>query len=516
MVTSRRNSFSRTPTRTSADTVLSIVHQVGAFYKLPLTCSLDEQARTASIDLSQNTITLPAYLTKANLPKILFYSEHEILHAIKMPRTAHMQAYYVALAAEKGVKAPETLANLVFDQDVNNHGMIESPFREEFRKGCAAFYHDRTLRLKQYSPQWASWHFGNMNRRCAEILGKAKREKTPPPEVMSKLYTLIFKDERPFEARYKDVCEITKDWFEENEDCSDAPSPCGQNSLPPIRDPKELEEWIKKIRTLSRKSGIRGARASGSKRVLMDYAEIASLEEYIISQQNRVRKSKATGGPESPDAMWTPADRIDELDLRLTLQTSGIFLPYVTALKRVAGADTTEEAQGSGLQAYILDVSGSMYGNLDLVAMLCFAISRNAKRKLDEVAILTFSDANSPEFLLKPGREYDRMRPILEKLEGGGSTYLAPALEWLNKYCTEKRLKPTAIIFTDTAIGDPDESLLELQITREKLHGTSILINTEAYALDWVSAAKHRGFLEAFRVNSDHLGDVQRILTHIT
>jgi len=433
-----------------------------------------------------------------------------------------MQAYYVALAAERGVKAPEVLSNLVFDQIVNDHGMVESPFGEEFRKGCAAFYRDRALKVRKQKDAalWAHWHFGNMNQRCSVIQGKKIKiaKDVPSPEILVKLYALVFQDPRPFEARYREICTITKDWFAVDENMGDysAAWPCGgREPLPPIADPKELEEWIAKMRSLSRKNGLRGARASGSKRVLLDYAELSSLEEYIIAQSNQARRAKAVGGSESPDEIWSPADRVDELDLQLTLQSSGIFLPYVTALRRVAGTDTTEESQGTGIQAYILDVSGSMSASMDLVAMLCFATSRHARTRRDEIAILTFSDADTPEFLLKPCRDYDQVRPILEKLEGGGSTYLAPALRWLNQYCREKRLKPTAIVFSDTMIADDDKTLEELKKTREDLHGTSILVNTETRDDPWVRIAMQQELLENFHVNHDQLGNIQQILTRV-
>lgn len=516
--------LSRMPTRTSPDTLMSIVQRLGAFYKMPLVCHIDENARTAAIDLTQNTIILPAWLTKANLPKILFYTLHEILHQHVMPCTSHMQAYYVALAAEHGVKAPETLSNLVFDQIVNDYGMVESPFREEFRKGCAAFYHERALKVKKQSGAlWARWHFGNMNQRCREIQGKAPKTSNKYEaslEILAKLYEVVFQDSRVFEARYREICTITKDWFAADESPRDygLAWPCGageRSPFPPIADPKQLEEWIAKMRSLSRKNGLRGARASGSKRVLMDYAELSSMEEYIIAQSNQARRAKSVGGSETPDEIWSPADRVDELDLRLTLQSSGIFLPYVTALRRVAGTDATEENQGTGIQAYILDTSGSMSASMDLVAMLCFATSRHARTRHDEIAILTFSDADTPEFLLKPCRDYDQVRPILEKLEGGGSTYLAPALNWLNQYCQEKRLKPTVIIFSDTMIFDDAKTLEELKKTREGLHGTSVLVNTETRDDPWVRTAMQQGILENFHVDHDHLGDVQRILTHV-
>lgn len=43
----------------------------------------------------------------------------------------------------------------------------------------------------------------------------------------------------------------------------------------------------------------------------------------------------------------------------------------------------------------------------------------------------------------------------------------------------------------------------------------SILVNTEAHDDPWVRTAMQHGFLENFRVDQDHLGDVQRILAHI-
>jgi Mg-chelatase subunit ChlD len=164
---------------------------------------------------------------------------------------------------------------------------------------------------------------------------------------------------------------------------------------------------------------------------------------------------------------------------------------------------------------YSLDISASMCASLDLVAMLCFATSRHARTRRDEIAVLTFSDAETPEFLIKPCKDYERVRPILEKLEGGGSTYFGPPLRWVNRYSAEKRFKPTAIIFSDTMIADDDRTLEELGKTREDLHGTPILLNTEARDDLWVRTAMQRSILENFHVDQDHLGDVQKILTHI-
>ncbi|HXX73297.1 MAG TPA: VWA domain-containing protein [Candidatus Acidoferrales bacterium] len=516
--------FSRAPTRTSEGTLREIVNRIGRYYGIPVVCELSEYASTASIDLAHHKITLPTYLTKAHLPRIVFYSRHEFLHAKVMPQTAHMQAYYIALAAERGVKAPAVFANLFADQTINDYGMREEPFKLEFTKGCAAFYKDRASKLrKQEQPAaWALWHFFNMLQRAEEYVATPRKQakmksnsRLQLTETMKELYRLVFLDERPLEERYKEAAEIARDLFKEDESEQRGAVPCGHDELPPIKDPKELQEWVEKMRRLSPDSAMKGARASGSKRVLLDYAELQALDAYIISQSKAAaQKAKETAGGEFADDMWTPEDRVDELDMRLTLQTSGVFVPYLTAVRRTAGTEMLEESHGAGLQAYVLDVSGSMMDDLDIVAMLCFAISLHAKRRRDEVAMLTFSDQHDPAFLLKPGHSYEQIRPILESLEGGGSTYLAPALTWLNEYSGQRRLKPTAILFTDTGIFDSSEALSELQRTRQ-LGGTTILVNTSKFFSGWVQTAKEQGLLDAFQVDYEHLDNIQRILQRV-
>ena len=59
------------------------------------------------------------------------------------------------------------------------------------------------------------------------------------------------------------------------------------------------------------------------------------------------------------------------------------------------------------------------------------------------------------------------------------------------------------------------EQLEELKKTCEDLHGTSILVNTETHDDPWVRIAMQHRILENFHVDQDHLGDVQRILTHV-
>jgi Mg-chelatase subunit ChlD len=478
---------------------------------------------TASIVLAHHKITLPTYLTRAHLPRIVFYCRHEFLHAKIMPQTAHMQAYYIALAAERGVKAPAVFANLFADQVINDYGMREDPFRLEFTKGCAAFYKDRASKLKNRGQPaaWALWHFLNMFQRTEEYVAtprKASRTKTNNQlqltETMKELYRLVFLDERPLEERYKEAAELARDLFKEDGSQRGA-TPCDHDAFPPIEEPKELQEWVEKMRRLSPDSAMKGARASGSKRVLLDYAEIQALDAYIISlSKAAAQKAKETAGGEFADDVWTPQDRVDELDMRLTLQTSGVFVPYLTAVRRTAGTEILEECYGAGLQAYVLDVSGSMMDDLDIVAMLCFAMSLHAKRRRDEVAMLTFSDQHDPAFLLKPGHSYEQIRPILESLEGGGSTYLAPALTWLNEYSGQRRLKPTVIMFTDTGIFDSSETLGELQRTRQ-LGGTTILVNTSKFLSGWVQTAKAQALLEAFQVDYEHLDNIQRILQRV-
>jgi len=504
-------------------TIRNIVNQIGAFYKIPVVCEFAEYASTASINLSHHKLTLPAFLTKAHLPRIVFYARHEFLHAKVMPQTAHMRAYYVALAAEHGVKAPDLFANLFADQIINDDGMREEPFKFEFTKGCWQFYRDRAAKVrKEKNPAaWAVWHFNNMEQRADEYVGKRRAAKRPQPsEEMKRLYELAFIDQRPLEERYREAAELAKGFFDENVSVahgltSHGSTPCDRDDLPPIEDPRELNEWMQKMRRLSRASAMKGARASGSKRVLLDYAEISGLEEYIVSQSRAAAKAKEAGGGEFADATWTPEDRVDELDMRLTLQTSGVFVPYLTALRLTSGTDVLEESQGAGLQAYMLDVSGSMIGDLDTVAMLCFAISLHAKRRGDEIAMLTFSNPDSPQFLLKPSRNYERIRPILESVGGGGLTFLAPALAWLNEYCSQRRLKPTAILFTDADIYDPERALCELQRTKQ-LGGATILVNTTENRPSWVRTGVEQGLLEAFQVDYEHLNNVQRILTNIT
>ncbi len=519
-----RYGFSRVPTRTSEDTLREVVNQIGRYYQIPVVCELAEHASTASIDLARHKITLPTYLTKAHLPRIVFYCRHEFLHAKVMPRTAHMQAYYIALAAERGVKDPAVFANLFADQIINDYGMREEPFKLEFTKGCAAFYKDRASKLrKQNQPAaWALWHFFNMVQRAEEYVATpGKQAKTKwnkglqRTEMMKELYRLVFLDERPLEERYKDAAELAQGLFKEDESEQRGVTPCGHDELPPIEDPKELQEWVEKMRRLNPDSAMKGARVSGSKRVLLDYAEIQALDAYIISQlKAAAQKAKEAASGDFADAVWTPEDRVDELDMRLTLQTGGVFVPYLTAVRRSAGTEMLEESQGAGLQAYALDVSGSMMGSLDVVAMLCFAMSLHAKRRRDEVAMLTFSNPSGPSFLLKPGHSYEQIRPILENLEGGGSTYLAPALTWLNEYCGQRRLKPTVILFSDTDIYDESKALSELQRTRQ-IGGTTVLVNTSKFWSSWVQTAKEEGLLDAFQVDYEHLGNIQRILQRV-
>jgi Mg-chelatase subunit ChlD len=492
------HSQSHIPTRTSAKTVEEIVSYVGGYFRLPITCRLEENTGPL-IDMRQSAIVLPMWLTKANSPKIFFVVTHECGHVVVFPKTAHQSIYYEAWARQIGVKDAKRFLNILADQLVNNACMEETPFKEEVIEGCADFYKPKRRRAQTDAERW---HFQNSYRRVQEIRGK--RMMPFKNEREKRLYALVFHDEREFDKRFPEIAELARDWFD---NVRWAP----QAFLPSIDDPEEFENWLKKIGQLRKECVLDTLRSQPSRRLLMDYIELASFDEWIIAQSNAEKKAKERSGRGEMLDVWSTDDRVSELEMQRTIQTHGVFIPSVTALKYTSGAEDAERVMGVGLQASIVDQSGSMLDSIDLVALICFASIKHAEARGDEIALLSFSGPSEPKFHLKPTRNYAAARPILEEIQASGSTHLSPALKWLVEHCQPRRLKPTAIIFSDTMIADEQDSLVWLK-TISEIGGTTIIVSTFSPASDWVQVAQRDLGAQCFTVDYENLGNIQQIL----
>ena len=246
----------------------------------------------------------------------------------------------------------------------------------------------------------------------------------------------------------------------------------------------------------------------------MDYVTLRAFDEYIIAQSNAEKRARQRTGRGDTLDVWHPADRVGDLEMQRTLQSHGVFIPSVTALKRASGVEEEEKRHGWGLQAHVLDCSGSMIESIDLVAIICFAAIKHAEARGDEIALLSFSNQDSPEFHLKPTRNYSAARPILEEVQAEGGTYVAPALRWLADHCQHRRLKPTVIIYSDTMIADANEGVAELR-RLTTMDGGIILVNTTSYDFPWVREAMSDLKMHQFRVDYESLGNVQSILNEV-
>lgn len=504
--------FEYAPTRTSEKTVEDIVAHIGQYYSLPLAVRFDEETSTAYIDAVQHLIVLPTWIVKAQVPKIYFLVAHEQLHPQILPRSIHEKMYLEALARERGIENPELFLNLVADQLVNNEGLTEPPFKDQFAKGCASFYRASFAKAKKQGFDIALWHAGNCLRRTLEVQGR--RYPAFGNQTEEKLFKLAFHDERPFEHRYLEIIELVKPWFRREEGRMPWLCNMGESSFPPITNPKEFEEWTKKIGKLDPKAVLASLKKGGDRRVLFDYCELKSFEAYIVAQMNAEKKAAQKSGLGESLGIWHPTDRATELDMQKTLSSYGVFLPSLTAVKRTEGCEALEETRGKGLQCFILDQSGSMFGSIDLVAIIAWAAVRCARARGDEIAMLSFSDPDKPRFLLEPTTAYDSARQILEEIQAEGSTHLSPCLQWLTEYSREKRLKPTVIIFTDTAIYDEEQSLQQLRRIKE-LGGLTIIVSTTSQEFPWVTQAEAEFSTKCFRVNYENLNNIDEILAQV-
>jgi Mg-chelatase subunit ChlD len=494
--------------RLSEKTIEAIVEKVGEYYGLPLSVRF-EDVRTASIDVAHLVMILPRWITQTDIPEASFYINHEIGHIVYFPKNAHQKAYMEALALERGINTPDIFLNMLSDQIVNDKCIIESPFKKNFLSGCTSFYKRNYGRLDDSASDAMWWHMGNMLRRCLEVKGKK------PPEFRSelerRLFELVFHDEREISEKYLDIVAIAKPMFSKPPNITKLymiPSP----SLPPISDPEELDEWLKKMGKVSKEAAYRVLKRYG-KRVLFDYVELSAFEAFIIAQKSAEQKAMKRDGRGETLDIWNPTDRVGDLTMEKTLSMYGLFLPSVTSLKYTASHEDTSESRGAGLQCYVIDRSGSMYEAIDLVATIVWACIRHAKTRGDDIAILAFGDEDSPEFLLKPTMNYEAARPILESMEALGSTYLSPCLSWLIDYCASKNLKPTTLIFTDTMIFDEAQSLKLLRKIKE-IGGTTIIIST-MQEQEWVNKAIQSKLAECFRVNYENLSNIQKIVERV-
>jgi Mg-chelatase subunit ChlD len=496
------------PSRTSQQTVEDIVRYVGKYYDLPLSVRFDERIRTAAVDMRQNLMLLNPLLTKAKSPKIIFYTGHECAHVRIFPRTAHEQLYYEAWARQLGIRCARRFLNRVADQLVNDHCLTEPPFKEEFTKGCESFYRIALSKVKRHGTSGDLWHFGNSYRRVLEV-----REKKVPPfrnQAEEELFKLVFHDMQPFDKRFPRIVELARELLQDEED----ERLTDETMLPPIVTPKEYEEWMKKIGRLRKDAVLQSLRNYSSRRILMDYVTLKAFDEYIIAQSNMEKRARQRSGRGDTLDVWHPADRVGDLEIQRTLQSYGVFIPSVTALKRVSGVEEEEKRHGCGLQAHVLDCSGSMIESIDLVAMICFASIKHAEYRGDEIALLSFSNEDSPMFHLKPTRNYSAARPVLQEIQAEGGTYMAPALRWLADYCQHRRLKPTVIIYSDTMIADPNDSVVELR-RLAATGGGIILVNTIQYDSRWVQEAMSGLRMHQFRVDYENLANIQSILRYV-
>ncbi len=507
--------FRFAPTRASTKTIEAIVDVLCRYYGVSFSVRFDESAHTSSINLQTGEITLPSWLTKSNQPKIISYANHEPWHAMPSraksePKTKHRKLLLEARAVQNGINQAALAVNMITDLIINDAALDDTPFPEDLPVGFESIWKQMRTKAKRHKDELFIWFAETQLARLKERAGKSSRP-TQPEE----LYTLLYHDQRSLDNRFDAICRHLKPFF------AQAPwkrqPPCGYDSdeLPPITDPEDYKRWSREISRLPAGTVFKAGKdlaSRGDRRVLFDVAELAAWNMFIVAVQQAEEKAQKKTGMEADYETWRIEDPVEQLDIPATLKRHGVFIPGITTLKRVGGVEETQESHGRGLLVFVLDLSGSMFQDIALVALLCWASVLCAKKRGDEIAMASFGA--SRRWLMEPCKDYERARSILEEVQATeASTHLAPALRMVHRYASENRLKPTLVIFSDCAVFDEVDAVKELR-TMQDLEGQAIIASTTPVT-DWLRQAKQEGLTEVFQVDYENIGDMGKILTRL-
>lgn len=417
---------------------------------IPYLNYMTEETNVLAYQMNTNIVLSHTLLTHSN-DTIKTVVAHEIAHRSVMPATRLEQNTHSAIAKLEGIpqnKAHDFL-NIIYDLIVDRNNLWQE-WSDTYIAGL------KEARAYSYisNPIDENTVFNNI---CLSIQNEYDMAQLTLNSIEQNVFDLLYTDTRPFTKRLRELARIFKDLFSNS---SSTEHPCGKP-----------EQSCGGGNNNSNSNGNSGdlpfddkISANDAEKIAAKLSEIfddvhpGRLNKLDLKIQSEFRRRRALkialpllrSTNVSKDSRqhvgtWSAEHSTHELDLKQTIQRSGVMIPGRTT-QRVAPVKSTSNNMPARKPHVVLlvDTSGSMTGQkLERLVDATIALNRTAKNKHWPVSLITFDwDA---KLLYKKTYDHSAVEITLSELRAGGGTDIGAAIRSATQFGTNI----STFIFTD-------------------------------------------------------------------
>ena len=403
---------------------------------------------------------------------------HEVGHRVFAPITMINELVWRAIAKEEGIDKTKDFTNIISDLWVNGGFVFD----------CSKY----SKLYMNFLDVMGGKQFGFMQEEVNEnIVKKGRGEELKfSNKTIQRVFSTLFYDTRDINTRVRELARILKDIVNKIPPEGFSGWGLGGCSLGNKLTEKEADQLAKELAKIA------------PNLTMDDISELLADIEIMNGKEGDDKESRGIGRGEGTEKTkereiyyqyrkwqiylknitmlnsywgkrskiidagcetWRVGDKIEDLDVLTTVQTSGIAIPNITTVKRArSDKGETERGKGSSI-CLVVDKSASTYGDvIDREVEACFAIVENARHFGDKVSLLTFSGGLYVKGAIEPSFDYDHVEDKLVRLEGAGGTVIAPALKRARDFAV-KEGKQTTYIATDCGVWDMERAFTILE-----------------------------------------------------
>lgn len=171
-----------------------------------------------------------------------------------------------------------------------------------------------------------------------------------------------------------------------------------------------------------------------------------AVQRVQVFQANRHAPRERSG-----NRIWNTSDRPRELLIETSLQQHGIMIPGVTTLMATYEEGKSQSGVGVMNLIILIDVSGSMWGNMSQAIEAAIAAAMVCKDDGGQVSAIAF-ESKAIE-IIPPATDISLLIDRLSRLSASGGTTISAALDTLLQH-SEIMGKANALLITDADIYD--------------------------------------------------------------
>jgi len=424
--------------------VLEFAKYVQQQAAIPYLNYVTEKTNVLAYQMNTNIVLSHTLLTHPN-DTIKTVVAHEIGHRSVMPATRLEQNTHSAIAKLEGIpqNKEHDFLNIVYDLIVDRHNLWQE-WSDTYIAGL------KEVRAYSYisTPINENTVFNNI---CLSIQNEYDMVQFTLNSIEQNIFDLLYTDHRPFTKRLRELARIFKDLFSNSsstESLSGQPqSSCGNGNGNPSSLPFDSEISANDAEKIAAKLS-----------EIFDDVHPGRLNKLDLKIQSEFRRRRALkialpllrSTNVSKDSRkhvgtWSAEHSTHELDLKQTIQRSGVMIPGRTT-QRVAPIRSTSNNMPARKPHIVLlvDTSGSMNGQkLERLVDATIALNRTAKNKHWPVSLITFDwDA---KLLYKKTYDHSAVEITLSELQVDGGTDIGAAIRSATQFGTNI----STFIFTD-------------------------------------------------------------------